>query len=565
MQLAIYAPTLPVPHSAKPFGKDIANHGLIAAMVRYGRFDQLTLLSAEPPEVLRLFKEQLIATSPGHASAVAIQQSELLDLSAAAAAGTLLRGQPYLGELAWARARLQHQSTFSLAGVIHTLAPPRVRELIGEVLIAPVQPWDALICTSPSVRNSLEQLLDRWQHHLQQRLGARRFIRPQLPVIPLGVDRVSIEEQRSDAGARRFLRSNLALADEDLLVLWIGRLSYYEKAFPQAMFIAMQRAARRTSCRLHFVMAGWFPDGDVDHHRYREAADRHAPDLKVHFLDGRNPEVLRSCWAAADLFLSLVDNPQETFGLAPVEAMAAGLPLVVSDWDGYRYTVQDGVEGFRIPTLMPPANDLGLNLALEHDFGQLTYQNYAGSVAQHVAVDIDRAASVIACLADTPDLRRRMGEAGRRAVRDRFDWPVVAGVYRALFEDLERRRLSAVGQRETAQANPLRDDPFSVFSGFASNTLSSRGQLRLLLSRLELEKAVVQLCWLDECYADLRLNNDELQSLLGRLEPFGSLHRLDALSKTVPCERRDALLLTLAWLVKQGFLEYVPESFGVDA
>ena len=29
--------------------------------------------------------------------------------------------------------------------------------------------------------------------------------------------------------------------------------------------------------------------------------------------------------------------------------MAAGLPVVVSDWDGYRYTVTDGVEGFRIP------------------------------------------------------------------------------------------------------------------------------------------------------------------------------------------------------------------------
>ena len=33
--------------------------------------------------------------------------------------------------------------------------------------------------------------------------------------------------------------------------------------------------------------------------------------------------------------------------------MAAGVPVVVSDWDGYRYTVNDGVEGFRVPTLSP--------------------------------------------------------------------------------------------------------------------------------------------------------------------------------------------------------------------
>jgi glycosyltransferase involved in cell wall biosynthesis len=47
-----------------------------------------------------------------------------------------------------------------------------------------------------------------------------------------------------------------------------------------------------------------------------------------------------------------IDNVQETFGLAPVEAMAAGLPLIVSDWDGMKDTVTPDV-GFRIPTELP--------------------------------------------------------------------------------------------------------------------------------------------------------------------------------------------------------------------
>ena len=75
---------------------------------------------------------------------------------------------------------------------------------------------------------------------------------------------------------------------------------------------------------------------------------------------------LRWCAAAGRrriCFLSLVDNPQETFGLAPVEAMAAGVPVVVSDWDGYRYTVSDGVEGFLIPTLAPANAGQGEELA----------------------------------------------------------------------------------------------------------------------------------------------------------------------------------------------------------
>ena len=139
--------------------------------------------------------------------------------------------------------------------------------------------------------------------------------------------------------------------ENDVLVLWLGRLSYFEKAYPQGMLIALQKAFLLCGRRLHFVMAGWFPGGDVDQRRYEESARSYAPDVPVHFLDGKNPEVVRCCWSAADVFLSLVDNPQETFGLAPVEAMAAGIPVVVSDWDGYRYTVSDGVEGFRIPTL----------------------------------------------------------------------------------------------------------------------------------------------------------------------------------------------------------------------
>ena len=46
------------------------------------------------------------------------------------------------------------------------------------------------------------------------------------------------------------------------------------------------------------------------------------------------------------MFCSLPDSVEETFGIVPIEAMAAGLPVVVSDWDGYKDTVRDNVDGF---------------------------------------------------------------------------------------------------------------------------------------------------------------------------------------------------------------------------
>jgi glycosyltransferase involved in cell wall biosynthesis len=78
---------------------------------------------------------------------------------------------------------------------------------------------------------------------------------------------------------------------------------------------------------------------------------------------------------AADLFISLADNIQETFGLTPVEAMAAELPVLVTDWDGYRETVRDGMDGFRIPTWMPPPT-FGQDLAVGYALGLLSYDQY---------------------------------------------------------------------------------------------------------------------------------------------------------------------------------------------
>ncbi len=59
-------------------------------------------------------------------------------------------------------------------------------------------------------------------------------------------------------------------------------------------------------------------------------------------------------YGAADVFLSLSDNIQETFGLTVVEALAAGLPVVASDWDGYKALVRDGISGYLVPTRTLP-------------------------------------------------------------------------------------------------------------------------------------------------------------------------------------------------------------------
>ena len=153
MRLAIHAPNLGLSLPDQPFGKDVANRGLYTALACHGGFEQITFCTAE-----QLLACQSAAAVWSCTWCGAPQSFVAYQTDAAAHAGTLLRGQPYLSELAWDRGHRYGHQAYSLVGMIHTLAPPKVRELIGDVLVAPVQPWDALICTSPAVRQCLEEL-----------------------------------------------------------------------------------------------------------------------------------------------------------------------------------------------------------------------------------------------------------------------------------------------------------------------------------------------------------------------------------------------------------------------
>jgi len=96
----------------------------------------------------------------------------------------------------------------------------------------------------------------------------------------------------------------------------------------------------------------------------------------------------------------------------------------VSDWDGYRDTVRDGVDGFRIPTVIPQAG-LGTDLAWRHAVEIDTYDMYCGHTCMMVAVDVQATAQAFTRLLESPDLRRRMGEAGRQRAREVYDWAAI--------------------------------------------------------------------------------------------------------------------------------------------
>lgn len=528
----------------KLMGRQSAGVGLLGAIARAGGLGEVGCLAAE-----RSHADAFEAALRGEGFGGELAWIPPSAPQALERFGCLYHPGPGIERLAWRRLAAGEQR-YSLCGITHATASHEMMSMVTSLLVAPVRGWDAIVCTSRAVRDSLRVLVEEQADYLRARLAAQRFELPQLPLIPLGVHCAAL---RPDAARRRLARERLGIDAGDVAFLYLGRLSVHAKSHPQQMFSALERA-EKGGRRVHLIIAGWSAGEAVDT-AFREAAALLCPSVRLVGLDGRVPANQRDAWCAADVFTSLADNVQETFGLTPVEAMAAGLPCVVSDWDGYRDTVRDGIDGYRIPTVMPGPG-AGLDLALRYDDGVDSFDMYCGHASQAVAVDGALLAQAYGRLVCDPELRGRLGEQARRRAETAFDWTVILGRYRALWDELaERRRADPRLAPALPARAPDRPDPFRLFASYATRPLSAASLVELTP---DASLALVN------GYRELAINRFAASSL-PTLEDFGRLFgaigprpvEVEELIDTLgPCDR-PTLLRGLAWLCKMDLLRVV--------
>lgn len=123
-------------------------------------------------------------------------------------------------------------------------------------------------------------------------------------------------------------------------------------------------------------------------------------DHRVRFLGRLGQDDLAALYRNCAMLVA-TSFVNETFGMALCEAMACGTPVVATDFGGFREVVVEGETGFRVSPQDPR----------------------------------DLAVKITALLA-SPQLRERMGQAGRRRVLEMFSWKAVGDrleeVYRCL-------------------------------------------------------------------------------------------------------------------------------------
>ena len=238
----------------------------------------------------------------------------------------------------------------------------------------------------------------------------------------------------------------------------------------------------------------------------------------------------------------------------PVEAMAAGLPVIVSDWDGYKDTVRHGVDGFRVPTVIPMAG-LGGDLTLRHALEIDSYDMYIGHICSLTAVDVEATTAAFTALFESEDLRRKMGAAGQARAREIYDWARIIPQYEDLWAELNEERKHAAGRTATKASWPARPDPFAAFESYPTHILTEATLLEATANDAE------ALCVQVEAMRTLAMVNfakvvlptpDEVRLVL-TTAVTGHSRAVD-LVRDIPEDRRAHVFRSLSWLLKVGAL-----------
>lgn len=342
-----------------------------------------------------------------------------------------------------------------------------LQNMVSGLLLAPTYPCDSVVCTTQVAKRTLTNTLGRLREELGHVCGEPPDCRFQVNVVPYGVP-VDIFKPRDRAD----IRKQLELPASKVIVLYAGRLDPTSKMDVNPLLLAFRGVISRHPGRVVLVLVGPAT-------KYMERLQTALAELGLrgHVLHRANvPKVsVPLYYSAADIFVSLSDTLQENFGLTPVEAMASGLPVVVSDWAGYQETVVHGRTGFKVPTYWAECDE---DLCMHAPFYEWTDDLFY--TGQSIAVDVEATATYLNLLVSDQARRLEMGQAARQHVLGNFSWERVVEQMWELWLELSQVARALTPQTER-RGNLVQPRYFRDFAEFASERLD--GSARLQLSR----------------------------------------------------------------------------------
>ena len=185
-----------------------------------------------------------------------------------------------------------------------------------------LRPADHVICVSLA-----EQQLAR-----TLRVGPpEKFVRVPGAGIELAKFQFSAEDRTK---RRRAVRDELGLSDDEIVLLTVSRLTR-DKGYTE--MIEATRVLRDNGHQFILLAAG----SGKDEAAIKRDIQRAGVEDIFRLLGWRDD--VRDLYCAADIFVFA--SHREGLPISPIEAMASGVPVVLSDLPGCREEVEDGVSG----------------------------------------------------------------------------------------------------------------------------------------------------------------------------------------------------------------------------
>ena len=159
----------------------------------------------------------------------------------------------------------------------------------------------------------------------------RVFKAPRIPleeriaVCPRGVNIEQFSPDRKSAAVKREMRERAGVPENSIVLLYAGRISPEKniELLPDLMEILGEDSAQD----YRLLVAGAGPKADW----LKEETDKRVPN-KIVQLGHLEKETLADYYANCDVFVH--PNPREPFGIAPLEAMASGVPTLAPNAGG---------------------------------------------------------------------------------------------------------------------------------------------------------------------------------------------------------------------------------------
>lgn len=454
---------------------------------------------------------------------------------------------PYVMEL---RNGMVPPGAFPVTGVTHALDTIKLHMSFMQILLARPKPFDAIVCTSKCAVDMLTKAFDHIRETFDSVYQAKLSASPALVQIPLGIPEEMFRPQD-----RIECRSQLGIAPNHFVMLSLGRFSPRRKA-DLAPFL---------EC------VAWLKEQPLNHHKLPEftlilAGAGRAPDLKlvqdmvdrlglqkeVRIEGNVSSETKILLYGAADVYISLVDNYQETFGLSIIEAMAQGLPVIASDFNGYKELVAHQRTGFLIPTYVSSSHEPWEPLSALLNFTMLRFYR-----AQKIAFDLEQLALAIMTLASHQGLRQEMGFRARTRALP-YRWHSVIPRYEELWSEQKARAADWYRLAQSTNHLPPMLIPCTekYFSHYPTLRLTAEDRIKLSDYGTDRCRQNFQPIVYEEL-ASL-LQEDCLKFLTQQLaqETVSIEALLDRCQKAFDASR-EMLLVHLDWLLKHGFIAIV--------